>query len=378
MSWCEIEPDPHAPIKVLVLQGGGALGSYQAGVFEALDAACFCPQWVAGISIGAINGAIIAGNRPEHRLDRLREFWTLVTSGLPFETPTFESSGLATSWQQTAAAFTAMGGAPGFFRPLWPPAMPWLRGPLAWYDTSPLRDTLERLVDWDLLNAGHVRLSVGAVNVETGNFRYFDTAHERLGPEHVMASGALPPGLPPVKIDGQWWWDGGLVSNTPLDHVLESEAAQDMLVLQVDLFPASGPLPESIAEVEERVLDIRFSSRTRLNTDANVRLAAVRQAFWRLVEQLPDDLKASADVEVLKAAARQNRVAIGQLIYRNRAGSGKTRGREFSRTTMHAHWEAGRTAVEGCIGAAVRLLEAMPDGVTSHDLTRLSLKETTE
>lgn len=359
---------PGDSMTVLVLQGGGALGSYQAGVFEALEAAALCPKWVAGISIGAINAALIAGNPPERRVSRLREFWETVTSGFT-AAPLAESDGLRSGFTQMAAAWTMASGAPGFFRPLWPPVVPWLGGPIAWYDTSPLRETLARLVDWDLVNNGPVRLSVGAVNVTTGNFRYFDSSLERLGPEHVMASGALPPGFPPVEIDGCWWWDGGLVSNTPLDHVLDNAEGRDLLVFQVDLFPARGPLPRTIVAAEERAKDIRFSSRTRLNTDANLRVARARAAFKRLYAKLPPELRDSDDVRLLADVAHENRVAIAQLIYRDRAWEGSAKDYEFSRATMLDHWRSGREDVERTVHNAAWLTARPEVGMTVYDLS---------
>lgn len=225
-------------------------------------------------------------------------------------------------------------------------------------------------MDWDLLNSGSVRLSVGAVNVETGNFRYFDTETERLGPEHVMASGALPPGFAPVEIDGCHWWDGGLVSNTPLEHVLENGGACDMVVLQVDLFPARGPLPESVAEAEERVADIRFSSRTRLVTDAGVKLERLRSMARKLLATLPPEMRTSREARTLtRAAEAGGRVAIGQLVYREQPVRGAARGREFSRVTMRAHWGAGFRDMTAGMRRAVALSDDMPDGVSSYDLT---------
>jgi NTE family protein len=364
-----------SPTRVLVLQGGGALGSYQAGVYEALEGR-FLPHWVAGTSIGAINGALIAGNKPGERVAAMTEFWEKVTGGLSVEGDGL-GRGLTALWHQWASGWAVVHGAPGFFKPHWPPVLPWLAGPLGMYDTQPLRETLERLVDWDLLNSGAVRLSVGAVNVETGNFRYFDTASERLGPEHVMASGALPPGFAPVEIDGCHWWDGGLVSNTPLEHVLETGggkdrdgAPRDMLILQVDLFPARGPLPTSVAEVEERVADIRFSSRTRLVTDAGVKLERVRNMARKLLAKLPDDLKDSREARVLaRAAAESGRVAIGQLIYKEQPVRGAARGREFSRVTMRTHWQQGFADMTAGAARAVALAKEIPEGVTSFDLT---------
>lgn len=367
MSWSDKNAGG-PPKRVLVLQGGGALGSYQAGVFEALDGAHFLPEWVAGTSIGAINGAIIAGNKPADRLPALRMFWETVTGGLPLESDSLGRAFTA-MWHQWASGWAVFNGAPGFFRPMWPPVLPWLAGPLGFYDTKPLVQTLDRLVDWDLLNAGKVRLSVGAVNVETGNFRYFDTETERLDVRHIMASGALPPGFAAVQIDDRFWWDGGLVSNTPLEHVLENYGECDLVVVQVDLFPARGPLPESLAEAEERVADIRFSSRTRLITDAGVKFEAVRASARKLLAKLPPELRNGDEArDLAKAAEAGGRVAIGQLVYRDQPVRGAARGREFSRVTMRAHWSAGVRDMTAGLEFALRLAHDMPEGVSSHDL----------
>lgn len=359
--------------RVLVLQGGGALGSYQAGVFAALDSADYCPQWVAGISIGAINAALIAGNPPERRRQRLTSFWERVTGHLPWDwlddSARPGADMLSAARHQWAAAATSVLGAPGFFRPQWPWLPGWWPGQVALYDTQALEDTLAELVDWELVNDGPVRLSVGAVNVETGNFHYFDTAQMRLDSRHVMASGALPPGLPPVEIDGQLWWDGGLVSNTPLDQVLDGAADDDLTIFQVDLFPARGVRPESLADVEERAADIRFSSRTRFTTQAQARLNAPREAWARLKAQLPPELAASAEAQLLDTVARGRRAVVAQLIYRDRPWQGAAKGREFSRATMMAHWRQGEadvaTALARCGWAS------LPDGpgVWSFDAT---------
>jgi len=363
------EPFARHAHRVLVLQGGGALGSYQAGVFEALFEAHLCPDWVAGISIGAINAALIAGNPVGRQVDRLTEFWKLVTSGVTATAPAL-GDGVRRQWNQIAAAMTMAQGAPGFFKPLFPPALPWLKDRLGYYDTAPLRETLERLVDWDLLNDGPTRVSVGAVNVETGNFRYFDNRKERLGPQHIMASGALPPGFPPVEIDGQYWWDGGLVSNTPLEYVLDSEVDADLMIFQVDLFPSRGPMPQSIAEAEERVKDIRFSSRTRLNTDATLRLDRARAAFHALVAKLPPELRDSDEVRLLADVAHQNRITIAQLIYRDKSWEGQAKDYEFSRATMAEHWLSGRDDVMRTIHNAAWLAMPLQNGVVVYDLSR--------
>ena len=362
------EPFARHAHRVLVLQGGGALGSYQAGVFEALAEVRLRPDWVAGISIGAINAALIAGNPVGRQVERLTEFWKLVTSGVTATAPAL-GDGVRKQWNQIAAAMTMAKGAPGFFKPLFPPVMPWMKDRLGYYDTAPLRETLVRLVDWDLLNDGPTRVSVGAVNVETGNFRYFDNRKERLGPQHIMASGALPPGFPPVEIDGQYWWDGGLVSNTPLEYVLDSEVDADLMIFQVDLFPSRGPMPQSIAEAEERVKDIRFSSRTRLNTDTTLRLDRARAAFHALVAKLPPELRDSDEVRLLADVAHQNRITIAQLIYRDKSWEGQAKDYEFSRATMAEHWLSGRDDVMRTIHNAAWLATPLQNGVVVYDLS---------
>ena len=292
---------PHRPAeaqRVLVLQGGGALGSYQAGAYQALCRSGFEPDWIAGISIGAVNAAIIAGNELEKRVDRLKEFWEMVSKPVPWN-PILKGDRSRTVFNETSAALIATFGVPGFFTPRIPPAPLWPQGSpqsQSYYDTSPLKKTLERLVDFDRINDLKCRLSVGAVGVTTGNFRYFDNFEfkklgKKIGPEHIMASGALPPGFPSIVIDGEHYWDGGIASNTPLDFVLDAEIDRDLLIFQVDLFSARGPLPVSLLEAAEREKDIRFSSRTRMNTDKNRQVHNARRAVRDLIAKLPDYLK---------------------------------------------------------------------------------------
>src|ERR1700727_2694713 len=284
--------------RVLVLQGGGALGSYQAGAYQALCRHDFEPDWVAGISIGAINAAIIAGNAPEKRVQRLKEFWEMVSAPVPWN-PIAKGDRGRSLFNETSAALIATFGVPGFFQPRFPPAPLWPQGTpqaLSYYDTSPLRATLERLVDFDRINDLKTRLSVGAVSVTTRNFRYFDNFEfkklgKKIGPEHIMASGALPPGFPSVEIEGEHFWDGGISSNTPLDYVLDEDVSDDLLIFQVDLFSARGNLPSSLLEAAEREKDIRFSSRTRMNTDKNKQDHHARQALRDLIGKLPEDLR---------------------------------------------------------------------------------------
>ncbi|PTQ13505.1 hypothetical protein CLG96_00270 [Sphingomonas oleivorans] len=356
----------------LVLQGGGALGSFQAGVYEALDEAAIEVDWVAGISIGAINAAIIAGNPPELRVQRLRAFWDRVTSAQP-SFPIWHADFGRELIHEWSAGMVAALGVPGMFRPrLVPPtlAIPGTSDALSFYDTSPLAETLDELVDWDLLNNGPVRLSVGAVEVESGNFHYFCTANGRIDARHIMASGALPPGLPPVEIDGKLWWDGGLVSNTPLSHVLERQAS-DMLVFQVDLFPAANEAPKTITDVYSRAKEIQFSSRTRQVSDMLLRYRKEREALARLLDALPEELRQRPDAALLREAARQHAVSLVHLIYRANAWEGGSRDYEFSARTMAEHWMSGRASVAQTMTKSELLARNILDGKTAaFDLTR--------
>ena len=337
-----------APLKrVMVLQGGGALGSYQAGVYQALSEVDQCPDWIAGISIGAINAAIIAGNAPGERVAKLDEFWRQVSGGV--QTDTFLSGAHVRAWVNEANALgTSLLGAPGFFTPRIPPPVLYPPGApeaLSFYDTAPLKATLERLVDFDRINAKNVRLSVGAVNIRTGNFAYFDNLRETIRPEHIMASGALPPGFPPIEIDGEFYWDGGLVSNTPLEYVLDEDTVDNLLIYQVDLFSARGPMPKTLAEAAEREKDIHYSSRTRHNTDANLKIHQAKLAVRTLIDALPDELRNDSRTQELSALVAENAVTIVQLIYRRRPYEGSSKDYEFSRSTMLDHWNSGVEAV---------------------------------
>jgi NTE family protein len=339
---------PATAQRVLVLQGGGALGSYQAGAYQALCHHDFEPEWIAGISIGAINAAIIAGNPREKRVERLKEFWELVSSPVPWNPVTKGDRGRSL-FNETSAALIAAFGVPGFFTPRFPPAPLWPAGSpqsQSYYDTAPLRATLESLVDFDRINDLKTRLSVGAVSVTTGNFKYFDNFEfrklgKKIGPEHIMASGALPPGFPSIVIDGEHFWDGGIATNTPLDYVLDEEVKRDLLIFQVDLFSARGLLPVSLLEAAEREKDIRFSSRTRMNTDKNKQVHNARRALRELIGKLPDYLKNDPSVEILCEAAKENTVTVVHLIYRSKNYESSSKDYDFSHIGMVEHWGAG-------------------------------------
>jgi NTE family protein len=342
----------HLPFEcvALVLQGGGALGAYQAGVYEALAEAGIRPDWIAGISIGAINAAIVAGNPPNARIDRLREFWTHVTTdglwpglgqpnlGLP------RGDAARNFLNQMSATMALANGARGFFSGR--PVTPWLHpdGTIeatSFYDTKALERTLERLVDFERLNAGAARFSIGAVNVRSGNFVCFDSTTHTIRPEHVMASSALPPGFPAIEIEGEHYWDGGLVSNTPLQWVVDAHPRRDTLAFQVDLWNARGELPRNMLGVMTREKEIRYSSRTRAGTDQFKHVQRLKCAAAGLLDKLPDHLKNSPEAQVLRPAVDCKTYNIVHLIYRARNYEGHSKDFEFSRLSMEEHWRAG-------------------------------------
>jgi NTE family protein len=359
----------------LVLQGGGALGAYQAGVFEALAEGGIEPDWIAGISIGAFNSAIIAGNPPEKRVEKLRQFWESITEpyvewkapfawpgaspeALPAAAPKLPdfwqfASGLAPALKgdsargflnQWEAGRVLFNGAPGFFalRPI----TPWLwpgssERATSYYDTSAPRGTLEQFVDFDRINSNAMRLSVGAVNVRTGNFAYFDTTKDRIRPEHIMASGALPPAFAAVEVDGEYYWDGGLVSNTPLRWVVDKDPQRDTLVFQVDLWSARGELPRNMTNVNTRQKEIIYSSRTRATSTRFTEMQCVRNSIGALLPKLPPELANTPECEVLRRFADRKVWNLIQLIYRAKNYEGDSKDYEFSRLSMVDHWRCG-------------------------------------
>jgi len=367
-------------VVALVLQGGGALGAYQAGVYEGLHEAGIRPSWLAGISIGALNAAIIAGSPEPERVERLRAFWETICTA-PVEWPAGE--GLADSLpfafdlrsmhNAVAAMRALLHGQPGFFKPRFPPPY-WSLfssdAATSFYDTSPLARTLERLVDFDRLNGGEVRVSVGAVNVRNGNFTYFDTAERRLGPKHFMASGALPPGFPAVEIDGEHYWDGGMVSNTPLSRILSGEP-RDTLTFQVDLWSAKGRVPNDLMEVSSRQKDIQYSSRTRAVTDQVKRMQQMRQALQQALAKLPEEARDASDMRLIADLARHRSYNIIHLIYQSKMYEGHSRDYEFGLQAMRAHWQSGLDDIRRTLADPRRLDPPPPDiGIVTHDIHR--------
>jgi NTE family protein len=328
---------------ILLLQGGGALGAYQAGVYEGLAEAGVEPNWVVGISIGAINAAIIVGNPPERRLERLREFWHRISVNVGPPLPMWLDS-LRPAVNHMAAMSAATIGVTGFFRPRMPPtlfAVDGTEAALSVYDTTPLKATLEELVDFDLINRGQVRLSLGAVDVCKGTSTYFDTKNTRIHADHVRASGALPPGFPPVMIDEKHYWDGGVVTNTPITYVVDERPLPTARIIQVDVFNAEGELPRNLSDVSERAKDIQYASKTRFNIEQITELGELTAASYRLLSRLPPGLKSDPDAKKLAAACVERSWLIIRLINKRPSRWGLVKDYEFSRVTIEEAWAAG-------------------------------------
>jgi NTE family protein len=360
--------------KIIVFQGGGALGAYQAGAYEALHEAGIRPEWIAGISIGAINSAIIAGSPEDKRVENLRRFWELVTSG-PRTIPIGEEPLLRRFFNEFSASWAATFGVNGFYKPLKFDPFAAFSGlsPIAFYDTSPLIETLDALLDFDLINKGPTRLSVGAVEIETANFRYFDSLQLKnrggIDARHIAASGALPPGFPPVEIEGKHYWDGGLVSNTPLQWIMDRrDHREDICVFQVDLFSASGRMPRDMMEAAAREKEIRFSSRTRLNTTIARQQEKVRKSLKRVLEKLPPDFADDPDVRYLLGEQDGGGTTVVHLIYQRKRYETSTMDYEFSRVTMEDHWRAGYDDVKETLACGQWVNRRIPeDGFTTID-----------
>ncbi len=359
--------------KVFLLQGGGALGAYQAGVYAGLAEMGEAPDWIAGVSIGAINAALIAGNPPERRVARLREFWERVSSQSPL-IPRSLLDPMRPMLNRASAASAMAFGVPGFFVPRFPP--PFMApdgsiGALSYYDAEPLEATLEQLVDFDLINQQHLRVSLGAVNVRTGNSVYFDNTKIEIRPEHVLASGALPPGFPPVEIDGEIYWDGGIVSNTPLWYVLDEDYRMNALIFQVDVFSAAAEAPQNLAQVQERAKDIQYSSKTRFNTSRLKEFEELRASLHRVLEKLPKALLSDPDVQRLSTASTRGPVTLVHFINRHNTRSLDFKDYEFSRATVTDLWEGGQDDVRRAISnPAWQRVTDIAEGIRVFDLGR--------
>ncbi|MDO5686540.1 MAG: DUF3734 domain-containing protein [Neisseria sp.] len=383
----------------LLLQGGGALGAYQAGIYEGIHREGIEIDDIAGISIGALNTALIAGNPPEKRIDALRRFWQLITHRnytpsymnwyksaldgintlgkidtlshvMPY---VFENQFLRQQLRIFESSFeafqTMMEGQRGFFKPRY--FMPYDTTPnhLSYYTTDKLRDTLKEFVDLKLVNQpDKMRVSVSAVNVRTGNQATFCNWREELTLEHFIASGALPPGFPAVEIDGEYYWDGGLVSNTPLNDSIDHDEFRNQLIFQVDLWDAKGQLPENLLEIDERVKDIQYSSKTRMVTDMMEQKHRYTRLIKKLLAQIPEDKQAAA-IDEARQIVEMGVKNVIQLVYRKKSYERGHKDYEFSENTMSEHWESGLQD----IAATFRHLDwfQLPEGdeiFVAHDI----------
>jgi NTE family protein len=374
-----LPPDHRYQVVALVLQGGGALGAYQAGVYQGLAEARLHPNWVAGISIGALNAAIIAGNPPEKRAERLEQFWTTI-SRQPLLPPTLHNllepshplPPVVQGWLNGLEAWRALTeGQNGFFVPR-SPLQRHAGGTASFYDTSPLKSTLENLVDFDRLNdSGEMRVSVGAVNVKSGNFVYFDNTRDKLRAEHFMASGALPPGFPAVEIDGEHYWDGGMVSNTPLQQVLTAKPRKHSLVFQVDLWNARGALPEDLSKVAIRQKDIQFSSRTRMITGYMKETQQFRQLLRAVMELVPEEQRQAPAYRRAAEQACSRLFNVVHLIYQDKPFEGHYKDYQFSARTMRDHWSSGLDDIRSSLSHPEWLRMPPPEQpFVTHDVHR--------
>ena len=352
---------------VLVLQGGGALGAYQVGVYEALHEAGIEPDWVIGTSIGAINGALIAGNAPEHRLERLLAFWSHVEQQTQAAGP-LDWLGMG---NMLANMTTVMRGIPAFFEP----NLSALRGAracvgvesAAYYSTEPLRRTLEKLIDVDHLGTGRTRLTVGAVNACTGAMRYFDSRDEKLGIAHVMASGALPPAFAAVRIDGQPYWDGGIYSNTPIEAVLDDKPRRDALIFAVNVWHQSGPEPESIWQVMGRQKDIQYASRADSHIARQKQIHRLRHVIRELQKQIPAGKQSDAKVKELAAWGCSTTMHVAHLVAPRLEGEDHTKDINFTAAGVLARRQAGYADTLRMIENAPWTAPADPiEGVIEH------------
>lgn len=347
-----------------LLQGGGALGAYQAGVYQALAEYDYAPGWIAGTSIGAINGGIIAGNTAQDRLARLEEFWRTVCER-DFWKAALISDAARSVHSFWSAVTTLLAGRPNFFAPrLFNPLASFPVGSAdtsSYYDTSPLRNMLERLIDFDRINDRTIRLSLGAVNVKTGTLHYFDSEKERICPEHIMASGALPPGFPAVRVGGELYWDGGIYSNTPLDVLLDDMPRVDNLCFMVALFNPVGAEPRSIPEVETRQKDILYGTRAKEHIQAYSKTHNLRRAVRALHERLPEDLRNDPELRSFLEQGCHTTMHIVELICPARNWELAFKDIDFSWEAIEDRWERGYRD-------AARMLELCPweDPVPPH------------
>jgi NTE family protein len=357
---------------VLVLQGGGALGSYQAGVYQALYEAGIEPDWIIGTSIGAINASLIAGNAPQNRLPRLREFWKRMA-----QRPIWSfADGFPGFNEKLSYWSTVANGIPGFFRPN-PLAHAGADYPLGadkagYYSTEPLEQTLRELVDFDLLNSSTPRLTVGAANVRTSQMRYFDSRDCQLGVKHVMASGALPPAFPAIRIDGELYWDGGILSNTPTEAVFDDNPRKDSLIFAVHMWNPSGAEPTTMAEVLNRQKDVQYSSRIASHIARQQQAHRLRHVINQLVARIPEAERNSETVRELAGYGCSTQMHVVQLQAPQLHRESHTKDIDFSPSGIRQRWDAGYAHTRAVLERSPWIGEFDPlAGVILHDQTEI-------
>ena len=363
----------------LVFQGGGALGAYQAGVYEALHEAGIEPDWIIGTSIGAINAGIIAGNKPEDRLGKLKEFWTRVR----FPTSVMSLSSLPFLGSTFAAMNAITSGLPGFFTPN-PMAFLGAKMPLGpdeagYYSTAPLEKNLSDLIDPDLLVANSPRLTVGCANVSSGEMRYFDSKKDMLTVRHIMASGALPPAFPAVRIDGELYWDGGILSNTPVEAVFEDNPRRSGIVIAVHLWRREGDEPRSIWDVANREKDLQYASRAVNQIKLQRQIHRMRHVISALADKLPADVANTPEVRELTAYGCRTRMHVVRLLAPRLKNEDHTKDVDFSPKGIEARWQAGLSDMRDTLAAKPwDGKHDLDEGFVLHDTSRHAIAMVTE
>lgn len=362
-------PTRHGQV-VLVLQGGGALGAYQVGVYQALHEAGIEPDWVVGTSIGAINGALVAGNPPGRRLAQLRRFWEEIEQNAGLGLSRYLSFGFDNA---IANMLTVAAGIPMFFAPN-PLVLFGQHAPVgienaAYYTTAPLRRTLSDLVDFDYINRRHVRISLGAVKVSNGEMVYFDSRDERISMSHVLASSAYPPAFPAVPVEGDFYWDGGIYSNTPIEAVLDDNPRRDSLIFAVDVWNPEGTMPESLWQVADREKDIIYASRTRSHLARQKQIHHLRHVIRALAKDIPEQRRHSAEVKELASWGCHTTMHVVRLVANGIHGEDHLKGIDFTPAGIEARREKGHEDARRMIDAAPWDQPVDPaEGVVVHEM----------
>lgn len=366
---------------VYVFQGGGALGTFQVGGAEALYQHGYSPDVVVGISIGGINAAIVAGNPPEKRIEMLKKFWDTITVSIPV--PHLPFDGMSKLHNFFGAQYALHMGQPGFYKPkLISPLFLSKATPdqLSFYDTSPLRETLNSVIDFEYLNAGHVRLCVGATDLASGEFVFFDSSIQTIRIEHILATGALPPSFPPIEIDGRYYVDGGVYANTPLAKVIEEFASteheiENVLCFMFDLFSASGPLPHSLDGMCERIKDIQYSSHSKRSNAIYATSQNLSHAIRFLGTKLPPEVKNDPEVQEVLKLGHAHRLDLVHVIYHSAKGTElNSKDYNFSAETAKIHYEKGYKITQKLIEAQSKEWEK----ILEEDSFRLYTPESDE